>query len=169
MATRLRRSICGRPGGAIPAQLTAALQTGERFAQLYSNGTRQGDVQSIDLHVDAIPRNLQVELDTARVVSGNIVRAGDTVVVEATLRPWQQPERNVRIPIKLPAGLGPGNLRLLVSDAGTLDRAMDPPRVSARSTNLATVLAQDRRLHAADRIYVSLLLRKRRQKWRARR
>ena len=119
------------PGGAIPAQLTAALQTGERFAQLYSNGTRQGDVQSIDLHVDAIPRNMQVELETARIVSGNIVHAGDTVVVEATLRPWQQPARNVRIPIKLPARLGAGNLRLLVSDAGTLDRALDPPRLSA--------------------------------------
>ena len=145
------------PGGAIPAQLTAALETGERFAQLYSNGTRQGDVQSIDLHVDAVPRNMQVELETARIVSGNIVHPGDTVVVEATLRPWQQPARNVRIPMRLPAGLSTGNLRVLVSDAGTLDRALDPPRLSARSTDLATVLAQDRRLHAVDRIYVSLL------------
>ena len=136
---------------------TAALQTGERFAQIYSNGTRQGDVQSIDLHVDAIGRNMQVELETARIVSANIVHSGDTVVVEATLRPWQQPARNIRIPIKLPAGLGAGNLRLLVSDAGTLDRALDPPHLSQRSTDLATVLAQDRRLHPVDRIYVSLL------------
>jgi hypothetical protein len=145
------------PGGTIPGQLTAALQTGERFAQIYSNGTRQGDVQSIDLHVDAIGRNMQVELETARIVSANIVHSGDTVVVEATLRPWQQPARNIRIPIKLPAGLGAGNLRLLVSDAGTLDRALDPPHLSQRSTDLATVLAQDRRLHPVDRIYVSLL------------
>ena len=145
------------PGGAIPGQLTAAMQTGERFAQIYSNGARQGDVNSIDLHVDAIPHNLDVELETARIVSGNIVHAGDTVVVETTLRPWQQPERNVRIPIKLPAGTSAGNLRVLVSDAGTLDRALDPPRLSQRSTDLATVLAQDRRLHPVDRIYVSLL------------
>jgi hypothetical protein len=59
--------------------------------------------------------------------------------------------------MRLPAGLSTGNLRVLVSDAGTLDRALDPPRLSARSTDLATVLAQDRRLHAVDRIYVSLL------------
>ena len=145
------------PGGATPGQLTAALETGERFAQIYSNGTRQGDVQSIDIHVDAIPRNLEVELETARIVSGDIVHAGDTVVVEATLRPWQQAARNVRIQIKLPAGTGPGNLRVLVSDAATLDRALDPPRISQRSTDLATVLAQDRRLHPVDRVYVSLL------------
>ena len=75
-------------------------------------------------------RNMQVELETARIVSGDIVHAGDTVMVEATLHPWQQPARNVRIPFTLPARLGAGNLRLLVSDAGTLDRALDQPRLS---------------------------------------
>jgi hypothetical protein len=115
-------------------------------------------VRAIDLHVEAIPRRALVDLETARLVESNIVHAGDTVVVEATLHPWQQPARNVRIPITLPARLGPGNLRLLVSDAGTLDRALDPPQPSNRTSNLDTVLAQARRLHSADRIYVSLLV-----------
>jgi hypothetical protein len=145
------------PGGVSPPQLTAALMTGERFALLYSNGTRQGDVKSIDLRVDAIPRNMQVELESARIVSGDIVHAGDTVVVEATLRPWQQAARNVRIPIKVPTGMDAGNLRLLVSDAGTLDRALFQPHLSARTVGLEAMLAEARRLHAADRVYVSLL------------
>ncbi len=145
-------------GDGMPAPMTAALQVGERFTQLYSNGTRQGGVRAIDLRVEAIPRHMQVGLETARVVSGNLVHSGDTVVVEATLRPWQQAARNVRIPITLPARLGTGNLRLLVSDAGTLDRALEQPRFSARSEDLDTVLAQTRRLHPADRIYVSLLV-----------
>jgi hypothetical protein len=101
---------------------------------------------------------MQVELETAQVVSSDIVHAGDTVTVEATIRPWQQPARNVRIPVKLPARLGAGNLRLLVSDAGTLDRTLDPPRLSARAVELDTVLAQARRHHPADRIFVSLLV-----------
>ncbi len=142
----------------MPAALTAAMATGERFARLYSNGARQGAVREINLHVDAIPRRMQVELEAARLVSNNIVHAGDTVVVEATLRPWQQPARNVRIPITLPARLGAGNLRLLVSDSGTLDRTLDQPRFSNRPVDLETMLAQDRRQHAADRIYVSLLV-----------
>ncbi len=146
------------PGGnGLPAPLAAALLTGESFAKLYSNGTRQGTVHSINLSVEEIPRNMQVTLDTARVVSGNIVHAGDSIVVEATLHPWQQPARNVRIPIKVPARLGSGNLRLLVSDAGTLDRTMDQPRLSARQPDLETALAQARRMHPADRVYVSLL------------
>lgn len=144
-------------GTGLPSPLAAALLTGQSFEKLYSNATRQGTVHSIDLKVDAIPRNLQVTLEGARVVSGDIVHAGDTIVVEATLHPWQQPARNLRIPIRLPARLQPGNLRVLVSDAGTLDRTMDQPRLGARPSDLETTLAQARRLHPADQLYVSLL------------
>ncbi len=146
------------PGGdGTPAQLTAAMLTGERFTQLYSNGTRQGGVNSVDLHVEAIPRNVRVELEAARIVSGDIVHAGDTVVVEATLHPWQQPAHNVRIPFVVPARLGAGNLRLLVSNADTLDRALNQPRFTSHAADLDATLAEDFRLHPADRVYVSLL------------
>ena len=67
------------------------MQTDQSFAQLYANGARQGAIKAIDLDVESIPRRAQVELETARIDSGNIVHAGDTVVVEATVRPWQQP------------------------------------------------------------------------------
>jgi hypothetical protein len=145
-------------GDQVAAPLETALLTGERFSRLYSNGARQGAVRRIDLHVEAIPRRIQVELETARIVSGDIVHAGDTVVVEATIRPWQRPARNVRIPVRLPARLGAGSLRLLISDSGTLDRTLDQPRFSSRPADLKTVLAQAQAQHAADRIYVSLLV-----------
>ena len=140
------------------AQLSAALQTDQSFALLYANGARQGAIRAVDLDVDSIPRRAQVQLENARLDSGNIVHAGDTVVVEATVRPWQQPARNIRIPIRLPQGLAPGNVRLLVSDAGTLDRALNPPRIAPRTVDLETALAQARNQHPADRIFVSLLL-----------
>jgi hypothetical protein len=145
-------------GEANPAPMTIAFQAAERFNRLYSNGARQGTVRQIDLHVEAIPHIMRVDLETARLVSNNIVHAGDTVMVEVTVRPWQQPARNLRIPFTLPARLGAGNLRLLISDAGTLDRTLDQPRFSGRHPDLETVLAQARRQHPADRIYVSLLV-----------
>ena len=140
------------------APLAAALLTGDRFARIYSNGSRQGAVRAIDLSVDVIPHRVQVELETARLISGDILHAGDTAVVEATIRPWQQPARNVRIPFRIPGHLGAGNLRILVSDSGTLDRTLDQPRNSARPLDLDSVLALARRRHAGDRIYVSLLV-----------
>jgi hypothetical protein len=145
-------------GDMMPAPLTAAIGIGGHFARLYSNGTRQGAVRSVNLDVEAIPRRVGVELVAARLVSGNMVHAGDTVVVEATLRPWRQATRNVRIEVKLPARLGTGSVRLLVSDAGTLDRFLDQPRQPSHPPDMDAALAQARRQHKADRIYVSLLV-----------
>jgi hypothetical protein len=140
------------------AQLSAAMQANETFARLYANGARQGAVRAVDLEVDAIPHRAQIELESARLNTGNIVHAGDTIVVEATVRPWQQQERNIRIPITLPTRLGTGSVRLLVSDAATLDRALTQPRMAMRNVDLDTALAQARNQHPADRIFVSLLL-----------
>ncbi len=142
----------------LPAQLLAAMSTAEQFLKLYSNGARQGAVKSIGLDVEAIPKRVQIELETARLVTNDVVHAGDTVVVEATVRGWQQAERNVRIPVALPARLSSGSVRLLVSDSSTLDRTLDQPRLASHSPDMNTLLAQMRDQHAADRIYVSLLV-----------
>jgi hypothetical protein len=145
-------------GDAAPGQLVAALTVAEKFARLYSNGTRQGAVRGVELNVEAIPRRLGVELESARLISTNIVHAGDTVTVEVTLRPWQQAERNVRIPVTVPVRLEGGTLRVLVSDAGTLDRTLDQPKMMPKPVDMRTALAQARSQHAGDRVYVSLLV-----------
>jgi hypothetical protein len=144
-------------GDGLPAAMQVALFTGQQFARLYSNGARQGEVRQIDLHVQALPRRVQIALSGARLVSGDTAHAGDTIQVEATLRPWQQPERNVRIAIKLPSRLAAGSLRLLVSDASTLDRTLHQPRLPGQPSDMDTLLAQARDQHPADQIYVSLL------------
>ena len=145
------------PGGQMPAPMTSALQASQLFTALYSNATRRGTIRSIDIAVELIPRRMQLELAGARLVSGDLVHAGDTVIVEATLRPWQQPERNVRIPLKLPTRFGPGGIRILVSDASTLDRTLQQPQQNAPAAGMDAVLAAASSRHSADRVYVSLL------------
>lgn len=150
--------VWSAPGDTLPAPMQAALMAGERFAQLYSNAGRQSSIRAIDLEVQAIPRRLAVDLETARLVSSDTAHAGDRIVIEATVRPWEQPAHNVRIPVTLPARLSAGNVRLLVSDSATLDRTLYQPALSARHPSLDALLAQDRRQHSGDRIYVSLLV-----------
>ena len=58
-----------------PAPLLLALQAGARFQRIYANGGRQGDVRGIDVSIQAVPRRLGVELETARLVGSNIVHA----------------------------------------------------------------------------------------------
>ena len=151
-------NLWATPNDQMGAAMQAALLAGDRFSRLYTNGARQGTVRSIEIHAEAVPRRVQVELVGARLISNDVVHAGDTIEVEATIRPWQQPARNVRVPITLPSRLDEGNLRLLVSDAGTLDRTLNQPQFSGRQPDLDSVLAQYGREHAADRIYISLLL-----------
>ena len=79
-------------------------------------------------------------------------------MLEATLRPWQQPDRNIRIPFTIPARLQGGNIRVLVSDAGTLDHTMLQPKIVPRPTDMRTALEEARSQHAQDRIYVSMLV-----------
>ncbi|MGH9561236.1 MAG: hypothetical protein ACRD3S_07260, partial [Terracidiphilus sp.] len=141
----------------LPAALQSVLQAGQQFTKLYANGARQGVIRAIDLHVQAIPERVQVSLEQAHIVSSDLVHAGDTVQIEATLQPWQQPERNVRIAFRLPSRLAEGDLRLLVSDAATLDRALLQSRPNAPPPDVAAVVAEARNRHPADRIYVTLL------------
>ena len=145
-------------GQPLSAAMQAALLAGTLFNGIYANLTRQNAIRAIEIHVEAVPRRVQVDLEAARLISNDTAYAGDTILVEATLRPWQQPARNVRIPITLPARLAPGNLRLLVSDAGTLDRTLNQAHSSTRQPDLESILAQNSRLHAADLVYVSLLV-----------
>lgn len=142
--------------GAAPTQ--AALQAALQFQELYTNSTRQSPIRDIDIHVQAIPKRLAVDLDAARLVSTDSVHAGDKVMIEATLRPWKQPSRNVRIPITIPARLAAGNVRILISDAATLDRTMNGVHLPGRQPDLNEVMAADRRQHSADRLYVSMLV-----------
>ena len=145
-------------GDPLPASMAMALRTGEQFSQIYTNSSRTGVIRGVNLNVESIPRYAKVQLESARLISNDVVHAGDTVMVEATIRPWRQPAGNIRIPVKIPTRLGPGNVRLLISDAGTLDRTLNQPRLPTAAPSLATVLAEDRRAHAEDRVYVSLLV-----------
>jgi hypothetical protein len=95
-----------------------------------------------------------VELLSARLLGSEAVHAGETVEVEAVLRPWQQEERTERIRVQLPARLKPGTVRLLLSGATALDRTLEP---GEQTQTLDALLAEERQKRPADRLYVSLL------------
>ena len=150
--------LWGTSAQGAPASFDAALLAGQQFTRLYANAARQDLIRQVDVHVEAAPRRVQVILEKARLVSGDIAHAGDRVEIEATLQPWQQPERNVRVAFRLPARLTEGNLRVLVSDGATLDRALIQPRFNAPPPGVEALLDAARSQHRADRLYVSLLV-----------
>jgi len=144
------------PSEIAPANLLAALMVGERFSRLYDNAARQTPISSVDIEVEAVPKHLAAQLESAQ-STAPIVHPGETITVEATIRPWRGEVRNVRIPVTLPATLNEGHVRLLVSDGSTLDRITQPSRFGGQDLDVAATIEQLNNLHENDRLYVTLL------------
>jgi hypothetical protein len=145
------------PTEQLPSALRAALTVGQRFSEIYGSAARLRNIQAVDLDVDTLPGRRSIELEKAQ-VSEPWAHAGDTVTIEATLRPFRGESRNVRIPIHLPETLEPGPLRVLLSDGATLDRlTSEYPGIDGPS-DLSGTIHQLNSAHADDQLYVTLLL-----------
>jgi hypothetical protein len=142
------------PTTGIPAALNATLVAGEPLVQLYGNPARQGALRSVSLDIDALPGQQTVEIESAE-REGGAVHAGDTVSLRATVRPYHGAPRSVDIPVKLPSTLPDGPVRLVVSDAATLDHMQDAP---SSHLDMNETVAALNATHANDRVYVTMLL-----------
>jgi hypothetical protein len=138
-----------------PATINAALLVNDRFTKVYENTLEQPIVTGVKLKVEAIDARMSAVLESAR-LSQIEAHAGDELEVEATVHPYQAEERVLRINVKLPADLTPGMMRVVVSDGATVDRLTR--RSSTQQTvGLADTVMELNRMHANDRVYVTLL------------
>lgn len=140
-----------------PAAAAATQFVAQRFLAVYGNDLQQPSIKSMQLNAVVVPRRESAELESAQ-LSTNEARPGDTVTVEATVHPFQQDARVVRIPVTLPTTLAEGSMRILVSDGAALDRLLSlPPQSGSRELDLPDTVARLNRQHANDRVYVALL------------
>ena len=147
------------PNESNPGAIAAALYVNDRFSKLYDSSAEQPEVTGLHLTMQAIPERRSAVLEGARLGSTE-AHAGETLEVEATLHPYQAEARVMRLKVKLPDSLTPGPLRIVVSDGATLDRLTTPATAGLGGQHpmaLADAVAQLNRMHANDRIYVTLL------------
>jgi hypothetical protein len=106
-----------------------------------SRGVRAlGDLMSNPFEpavVDRLDIDVRVEFrrDLAEIVAlalpGDMVRAGDTVPLRVTLRPYAGPEYTVTVPVKIPVSLGGGSVKVEVT-SGAMVRPDTPKPESLR-------------------------------------
>jgi hypothetical protein len=145
------------PTEQLPSALRAALTVGQRFQTVYGNSARVRNIQRIDLDIDSLPGRRSIQLERAQATQPT-AHPGDTVMVEATLRPFRGEPKNLRIPIPLPLTLNPGPLRILLSDGPTLDRLTASSSSGEGPLELSSIIHQMNAAHQDDRLYVTLLL-----------
>ena len=138
-----------------PGTINAALLVNDRFSKVYGNALEQPVVTGVRLKVEAIPTRMTAVLESAR-LSRIEAHAGDEIEVEATLHPYQAEARMVHVKVKLPAELTPGTMRVVVSDGATVDR-LTTRTGPQQQVGLPDMVAEMNRMHANDRVYVTLL------------
>ena len=145
------------PGEQMPPSAAAAMAISQRFGLLYGNARQLPPVRSMQVDFEQIAGRRTATLQQARVIDP-IAHAGDTVTIEATLLPYRQSPRLVRIAVRIPETLHAGTVQLLVSNGALLDQMTSPlTGPSARQLDLRTTIARLNELHTNDRIYVTLL------------
>jgi hypothetical protein len=141
------------PTEAQPTPFQAALNIGERFGRIYDNAYQAPQVEGVVVDFDVIRERRFAQLETARVDVPE-ARPGDEVTIEAVLRPYRGDRIIRRIPVKIPTSAPKGTLRILVSDADTLDRAR---KATARKMDLAATVAALNKERPNSTLYVSMM------------
>jgi hypothetical protein len=139
-----------------PAAVQAALAVGDRFGRIFDNPYSAADIHSVQLEFNLVPERRSAVLEAAH-ADLTEVRAGQEIVIEAVLRPYRGDRVLRRIPVRVPASVSPGPLRIVVSDGDTLDRMRRGPFLFGKRLDLASTIAQLNKEHASNRLYVSIL------------
>jgi SpoIVB peptidase S55 len=138
-----------------PTAISVALALGDHFNRIYDNPFEAPTVGGVNLSFDLERERHSAVLENVR-TDVTEARPGDEITIEAVLRPYRGERIVRRIPVRLPTSVSKGTLRILVSDAETLDRARHL-NVSRGNLDLNSTIELLNKEHLNDHLYVSLL------------
>ncbi len=139
-----------------PTAFAVAMALGDHFGRIYDNPFETPKIQGVSLEFDLESDRHSAVLESAR-TDVTEARPGDEITIEAVLRPYRG-ERIVRqVPVRIPTSVPKGNLRILVSDAETIDRARRLNPQASQRLDLHSTIALLNKEHLNDHLYVSLL------------
>jgi len=142
------------PTDSQPTAFAVAMALGDHFGRIYDNPFQAPTVAGVNLEFELERDRHSAVLENAR-TDVTEARPGDEITVEAVLRPYRGDRIVRRIPVRIPTSVPNGTLRILVSDAETLDRARKLTPV--RGLDLGSTIELLNKEHLNDHLYVSLL------------
>lgn len=143
--------------GGMPDGLFVALAVQNIFTRIFNNPYERAKVQQVTLRVESIPEWRASSIQSAWSEKSE-VRPGEDINVKVLLRPYRGEPFIQEVPVTIPAQAARGNLRILVSDAPTLNRlgnflASNSSRLAGLG-QLITLINRERRNH---QLYITLL------------
>jgi hypothetical protein len=144
------------PVDTAPTAFAVATTLGEHFGRIYDNPFETPTVSGVSLEFDLERDRHSAVLENAR-TEVTEARPGDEITIEAVLRPYRGERIVRRIPVRVPTSVPKGTLRILVSDAETLDRSRRGSPTANRRLDLNSTIELLNKEHLNDHLYVSLL------------
>lgn len=154
--TDVRMTNMFSPVDATPTAYAVAMALGDHFGRIYDNPFEAPTVSGVNLEFDLERERHSAALESAR-TDVTEARPGDEITIEAVLRPYRGERIVRRIPVRVPTSVPRGTLRILVSDAETLDRARRVNPAMSRRLDLHSTIELLNKEHLNDHLYVSLL------------
>jgi hypothetical protein len=105
----------------VPAPMLLAGWFGDKFNRLFTNSVKMPHLRSVDVTIDLLPERRVAVIENAWTEKSE-VEPGDELVGKVFLRPYRGQRIEKQFRIKVPAGVQKGTLRLMVSDADTVNR-----------------------------------------------
>jgi hypothetical protein len=144
------------PSDGAPTAYAVATALGEHFGRIYENPFETPTIAGVSLDFDLERDRRSAVLENAR-TEVTEARPGDEITVEAVLRPYRGERIVRRIPVRVPTSVPKGTLRILVSDAETLDRTRRGNPAAGQRLDLNSTIELLNKEHLNDHLYVSLL------------
>jgi hypothetical protein len=144
------------PVDATPTAYAVAMSLGDHFGRIYDNPFEAPTVGGVTLEFDLERERRAAVLESAR-TDVTEARPGDEITIETVLRPYRGDRIVRRIPVRVPTSAPKGSLRILVSDAETLDRSRHSTPAMGRRMDLHSTIEILNKEHLNDHLYVSLL------------
>lgn len=154
--TDVRMTNMFSPVDATPTAYAVAMSLGDHFGRIYDNPFEAPTVSGVTLEFDLERERRAAVLESAR-TDVTEARPGDEITIEAVLRPYRGDRIVRRIPVRVPTSAPKGSLRILVSDAETLDRSRHSTPAMGRRMDLHSTIEILNKEHLNDHLYVSLL------------
>ncbi len=140
----------------VPAPMMLAGWWGDKFNRLYLNNVNTPNLESVNVTVDVLPERRVATIENAWVPDAE-VRPGDDVPVTVLLHPYRGEPIQRQFTVKIPAGLGKGDHRIVLSDAETVNRMQNMAGLMNRFLDLPETVSLLNQERTNNKLYVSLV------------
>jgi hypothetical protein len=140
----------------MPAAMMVSAWWGDKFNRLFNNAVKVPSLQDAEITVDLLPERRVATIENAWTPNTD-VRAGDEIPVKVFLRPWRGERIEREFTLKLPAGIGKGDHRILLSDADVANRIQALGFASNRYMDVPQLVSLINQERSNNKMYVSLV------------